>query len=95
MISLGAIETALSPLLPEDVEVAATAIPDPKKGERVVLLYAGGIDEQALRQLIGDSELNTLMQPSTYLHVEEIPKLGSGKNDFSAARQLAVAHVEA
>jgi acyl-[acyl-carrier-protein]-phospholipid O-acyltransferase/long-chain-fatty-acid--[acyl-carrier-protein] ligase len=92
MISLGAIETALSPLLPEDVEVAATAIPDPRKGEQVVLLYTPGIDEYELRELVTNSELNTLMQPSAYVPVDELPKLGSGKNDFSAAKQLAISH---
>ena len=92
MISLGAIETALSPLLPEDVEVAATAIPDPRKGEQVVLLYTPGIHEDELRWLINNSELNTLMQPSAFVPVDELPKLGSGKNDFSAAKQLAISH---
>jgi len=93
MISLGAIETAISPLLPEDVEVAATAIRDAKKGERVVLLYAGNITEEELKRVCGDSGLNALMQPSTFVNVDEIPKLGSGKNDFCAAKTLAAAAV--
>lgn len=91
MVSLGAVETALSPLLPEDVEIAATAIPDAKKGERVVLLYAGAVAEAELRDLVAGSGLSTLMQPSAYVKVDAIPKLGSGKSDFKAAKALALA----
>ncbi|MFQ5634662.1 MAG: acyl-[ACP]--phospholipid O-acyltransferase [Gammaproteobacteria bacterium] len=90
MISLGSIETEISPLLPEDCEVAATAVPDPRKGERVVLLYSGDVSEAQLRRAVGESGLNPLMQPSAYLHVAEIPKLGSGKSDYGAAKQLAL-----
>ncbi len=89
MVSLGAIETAISPLLPEDVETAATAIRDSQKGERVVLLYAGNITEEKLRELIDASGLSRLMRPSEYVKVDAIPKLGSGKSDFSASKQLA------
>ncbi len=90
MVSLGAIETAISPLLPEDVETAATTIRDSQKGERVVLLYAGNITEEKLRELIDASGLSRLMRPSEYVKVDAIPKLGSGKSDFSASKQLAL-----
>lgn len=89
MVSLGGIETALYPLLPEGVEILATTIPDGRKGEKVVLLYSGGITEDDLQALILQSSLNALARPALLLQVEAIPKLGSGKNDFSAARQLA------
>jgi acyl-[acyl-carrier-protein]-phospholipid O-acyltransferase/long-chain-fatty-acid--[acyl-carrier-protein] ligase len=89
MVSLGAIETAISPLLPEDVAVAATALPDARKGEQVVLLYAGPITESLLKETIAGSGLNALMCPSAYVQVDEIPTLGSGKCDFSAVRRLA------
>ena len=91
MVSLGAIESALSPLLPEDSEVTATAIADSKKGEQVVLLYAGELSDTELQGLIAGSGLTALMQPSAVVRVEEIPKLGSGKTDFAAAKQLALA----
>jgi len=35
------------------------------------------------------------MQPSAVVRVEEIPKLGSGKSDFAAAKTLAVAGIGA
>ncbi len=42
MISLGAIEGAIGKLLPEDTEILTTALPDGKKGEKVVLLVCRG-----------------------------------------------------
>jgi len=89
MISLGAIETAIGTLLPEDAEILATALPDGKKGEKVVLLFAGGIERVQLKALIEQSGLNPLMRPSELIPVEAIPKLGSGKNDFSQAKRIA------
>jgi acyl-[acyl-carrier-protein]-phospholipid O-acyltransferase/long-chain-fatty-acid--[acyl-carrier-protein] ligase len=90
MVSLGAVESAISPLLPEDVAIAATALPDSRKGEQVVLLYAGPMTESLLKEVIAGSGLNTLMWPAAYVQVDEIPTLGSGKCDFSTVRRLAV-----
>ncbi len=90
MISLGAVEGSIAALLPEDSEVLATALPDDRKGERVALLFRGTLLPEQLRQLIEGSALNPLMRPSLLIPVDEIPKLGSGKNDYSLARQLAL-----
>jgi acyl-[acyl-carrier-protein]-phospholipid O-acyltransferase/long-chain-fatty-acid--[acyl-carrier-protein] ligase len=90
MISLGAIEGAISKLLPKDIEVLGTALPDGKKGEKVVLLVAGDIDQAEMKGLIDQSGLNPLMKPAELFNVDAIPKLGSGKNDFSQARQIAM-----
>lgn len=89
MVSLGAIENTVSGLLPEDSEVLTTALPDGKKGEKVVMLFAGAIAKEKLQELIEGSDLNPLMRPSELVAVDSIPKLGSGKNDFSRARQIA------
>jgi acyl-[acyl-carrier-protein]-phospholipid O-acyltransferase/long-chain-fatty-acid--[acyl-carrier-protein] ligase len=90
MISLGAIESAINKVLPEDVEVLTTALPDGKKGEKVILLMAGDIDKDSMKELIEQSGLNPLMRPAELVKVAAIPKLGSGKNDFSRAKQLAM-----
>ena len=90
MISLGAIESIINKVLPEDVEVLTTALPDGKKGEKVILLVAGDLDKDKMKELIEQSGLNPLMRPAELIHVEEIPKLGSGKSDFSRAKQLAM-----
>ena len=90
MISLGAIEGAIAKVLPENVEVLTTALPDGKKGEKVILLFAGDIDNDEMKGFIEQSGLNPLMSPAELINVEAIPKLGSGKNDFSRAKQLAM-----
>ena len=89
MVSLGAIESTIATLLPEDVEVLTTALPDGKKGEKVVMLFTGTIERDELKELIDQSDLKPLMRPSELIPVESIPKLGSGKNDFSQAKQIA------
>ena len=90
MISLGAIESAIGKLLPENIEVLTTAIPDGKKGEKVILLIAGDIDHDEMKGLIEQSGLNPLMRPAKLINVKVIPKLGSGKNDFGQAKQIAL-----
>lgn len=95
MISLGAIESAINKLLPEESEILTTALPDGKKGEKVVLLFAGNIERDQLKQLIEQSGLNPLMRPSDLIEVEAIPKLGSGKSDFSRAKQIALEMIAA
>jgi acyl-[acyl-carrier-protein]-phospholipid O-acyltransferase/long-chain-fatty-acid--[acyl-carrier-protein] ligase len=90
MISLGAIEGSIIELLPEDTEILATTLPDEKKGEKVVLLFSGSLILDELKQLIDQSPLNPLMKPSQLIPVEAIPKLGSGKNDFTQAKKIAL-----
>jgi len=90
MVSLGTIETAINKLLPEEIEILTTAIPDGKKGEKVVLLAAGPITMDELKTIIDQSELSPLMRPATLLAVTEIPKLGSGKSNFSQAKKIAL-----
>jgi len=90
MISLGAIETSISTSLPDDVEILATSIPDEKKGEKVVLLFTGDMDETAMKKTLDQVELTPLSKPSKFIKVEAIPKLGSGKSDFNQAKNIAL-----
>jgi acyl-[acyl-carrier-protein]-phospholipid O-acyltransferase / long-chain-fatty-acid--[acyl-carrier-protein] ligase len=90
MISLGAIEGAIGPQLPEYTEILATTVPDEKKGEKVVMLFSGDIAHDQLKEIINKSDLNPLMKPALLLSVDVIPKLGSGKNNFNAAKQIAL-----
>ncbi len=92
MISLGSIEGSISVLLPENVEILTTTVSDEKKGEKVVLLFSGELDEAQMKALVGDSGLKPLMRPSVIIKVEAIPKLGSGKSDFGTAKKLAREH---
>jgi acyl-[acyl-carrier-protein]-phospholipid O-acyltransferase/long-chain-fatty-acid--[acyl-carrier-protein] ligase len=94
MVSLGAIEERARLALDEpEAELCAVALPDIKKGERVVLLAAGQ-DPQSLRARLLEADINPLLLPAAILRVESVPKLGSGKTDFAAARRLAAALLE-
>ena len=90
MISLGAVELAISRQLPEESEILVTAIPDSRKGEQLVLLFTGNILQEELISLIERSGLNPLMRPAQLLAVAAIPKLGSGKSDYAEAKRWAL-----
>jgi len=91
MVSLGAVEIQIAEIIDnQDVEVLAITLPDSSKGEKIVLLVAGDIELDQLKSQILKSKLNPLMQPKTYLAVETIPKLGTGKNDFGQAKKMAL-----
>lgn len=91
MISLGAIDTAMSKVFPEETEAVATAIPDGKKGEKVILLVASEMAEDELKALINNAEIPPIMKPSGIIPVDTIPKLGSGKNDYHQIKKIALA----
>jgi acyl-[acyl-carrier-protein]-phospholipid O-acyltransferase / long-chain-fatty-acid--[acyl-carrier-protein] ligase len=96
MISLSAIEDKIAKIidLPEDnlVDFIATSIEDDKKGEKIILLISHVNEEfiLTLKEKIVRNFENKLMIPSLIKIVEEIPKLGTGKKDFSRAKQLAL-----
>jgi acyl-[acyl-carrier-protein]-phospholipid O-acyltransferase/long-chain-fatty-acid--[acyl-carrier-protein] ligase len=91
MVSLGAVESEIKKVITElDVELAAVNIPDEKKGEQVVLLTTLAIDSSELRKRLLEIKCSPMMIPSVVHHVAAIPKLGSGKTDFSSAKILAI-----
>ena len=67
----------------------AAALPDAKKGEKLVLLLEGEMELDELKEKIKNIEMNPLFVPSEYFKVEELPKLGTGKADFKGAKRLA------
>ncbi|EIC22691.1 acyl-[ACP]--phospholipid O-acyltransferase [Thiorhodovibrio frisius] len=92
MISLSAVEDQVRRALARpELEVAAVNLPDERKGERILLLVADEINADDLRKTLMGTGMNPLAIPSDVLRVAAIPKLGSGKTDFGAARQLALA----
>ncbi|MEN9353116.1 MAG: hypothetical protein RL318_441 [Fibrobacterota bacterium] len=101
MVSLGSVEQSLSEsgcLAP--CEYVATAVPDPGKGERIALLYTApeGTAKPTpdeMRDKVRASGMPPLQQPSLFFFVDTLPRLGSGKADFSAAQKIARAMVEA
>ncbi|MCV6603833.1 MAG: AMP-binding protein, partial [Porticoccaceae bacterium] len=90
MVSLGAVEQAVRDALGQaEPELVAVNLPDAKKGERVVLLLASEQGVDGVRQTLLDAGTNPLMVPASVHQVAEVPKLGSGKTDFAAAKVLA------
>jgi acyl-[acyl-carrier-protein]-phospholipid O-acyltransferase/long-chain-fatty-acid--[acyl-carrier-protein] ligase len=90
MVSLGAVEMLVQALWPEEHH-AAVAVPDKKRGERIVLVTtAGNADPETLRRFGKQSGATELMVPHDIVKVAEIPVLGSGKTDYAAARKLAL-----
>jgi acyl-[acyl-carrier-protein]-phospholipid O-acyltransferase/long-chain-fatty-acid--[acyl-carrier-protein] ligase len=91
MISLGAVEAEVRKVIVEaDIELLAVNIPDEKKGEQVILLTTAFTTIDQLRKDLLAINCNPLMIPSAIYQVEAVPKLGSGKTDFSAAKNMAI-----
>ncbi|MEW9836294.1 hypothetical protein ABUE29_12700 [Mesorhizobium sp. ZMM04-4] len=90
MISLGAVEMMVTALWPEHNH-AAVAVPDKRRGERIVLVTtAEGVDADALRRCGKQAGAAEIMIPDGVVKVTEMPLLGSGKTDYVAARKMAM-----
>ena len=88
MISLAAVEHLAFELWP-NVPSAVAAVPDPRKGEKLVLVTektgAKRADFQAFAKTKGASEL---MIPADILVVDKVPLLGTGKLDYVGVTRL-------
>ncbi|MBZ9823050.1 AMP-binding protein [Mesorhizobium sp. CA4] len=90
MVSLGAVEMLVQSLWPEERH-AAVAVPDKRRGERIVLVTtADDANAEELRQFGKKAGAAELMVPNDIIKVNEIPVLGSGKTDYISARKLAI-----
>jgi len=90
MVSLGLVEGEVRKILGEEDQISVSALPDEKKGEKLVLLIEGEMEIDTLKEKIKSLEMNPLFVPSEYFKVEELPKLGTGKADFKGAKKLAL-----
>jgi acyl-[acyl-carrier-protein]-phospholipid O-acyltransferase/long-chain-fatty-acid--[acyl-carrier-protein] ligase len=91
MISLAAVEAAATALWPE-AQSAVIALPDPKKGERLVLVTTrADADRDALMRHARAHGLSDLAIPASILVVDNLPVLGAGKTDYPATTALAAA----
>jgi acyl-[acyl-carrier-protein]-phospholipid O-acyltransferase/long-chain-fatty-acid--[acyl-carrier-protein] ligase len=81
MISLAAVEALASELWPQAMSGCATA-PDPRKGERVVLVTTQKDATRAAFQAFAKSKgASDLMVPADIIVLDKLPILGSGKVD--------------
>lgn len=80
-----------------DLKVAVTAVSDPRKGEKLIVLHkplTRPIDE--IRTALRERGLPNLWIPAAdaFVEVERIPVLGSGKLDLRELKRLAEAATE-
>jgi acyl-[acyl-carrier-protein]-phospholipid O-acyltransferase/long-chain-fatty-acid--[acyl-carrier-protein] ligase len=89
MVSLGAIEEWAASLWP-DFAHAATALPDGRKGERIVLLTTRPCTARAdFAAYIRARGLPEIAMPADIVYVPAIPMLGTGKTDYGAVAEIA------
>ena len=93
MISLAAVETFAAGLWPDALSAVA-AVPDVRKGERLILVTqkkdATRAEFQHYARTHGASDL---MTPSEVVVVDKVPVLGSGKLDYVGVAALVKEHV--
>lgn len=90
MVSLAAIEGLASGLW-DDAQHVALSVPDPRKGEQLVLVTdKPDAIKDALQAYARKEGFPELWIPKSILIVEAIPVLGSGKVDLAATHKLAL-----
>ncbi|HTF85362.1 MAG TPA: acyl-[ACP]--phospholipid O-acyltransferase [Cellvibrio sp.] len=95
MISLGAVEEKARDIFDNpEIELAAVALSDEKKGERIILCVTGNSTDTTpaeLRQQLLSGGMEGLMLPAEIQVMPELPKLGTGKMDYKALLQQLLA----
>jgi acyl-[acyl-carrier-protein]-phospholipid O-acyltransferase/long-chain-fatty-acid--[acyl-carrier-protein] ligase len=89
MVSLAAVEAWVARLWPAEAH-AVTTLPDPKKGEQLVLVTAH--PEPKREELIAFARREGIAElsiPRVLVPVAEVPVLGTGKVDYVKVRALA------
>ena len=78
----------------EGVTVAVSAVPDDRKGERLIILHVAGLSKtpDEICKALQNKGLPNLWIPSPndFYQVEAIPLLGTGKLDLRTVKELAV-----
>ena len=88
MVSLAAVEQWIQELWPE-AHHGVVAVPDPKKGEQLVLVTdRPDASREALVRFAQERGIGELLVPKTLRVVEAVPLLGTGKTDYLALQQL-------
>jgi acyl-[acyl-carrier-protein]-phospholipid O-acyltransferase / long-chain-fatty-acid--[acyl-carrier-protein] ligase len=87
------VEEKLHELAEADGQVlAVTAIPDEKKGERLVVIHTLKEDQlKEVQEKLAKSDLPALWKPrpDQFLYAEKLPYLGTGKLDLRKLREIA------
>jgi len=75
-----------------DQTFAVTAVPDERKGERLIVLHTLPEDKlEPCLALLAKSDLPPLWKPRAdqFVHVESLPYLGTGKLDLRRLKEIA------
>jgi acyl-[acyl-carrier-protein]-phospholipid O-acyltransferase / long-chain-fatty-acid--[acyl-carrier-protein] ligase len=89
MISLAAVEIKLQQAFPDHVH-AVVAVPDPKRGEQLVLFTTDAkLDRNRLSEGLKAQGATELMTPRIIMSVETMPLLGTGKTDYVTLNKMA------
>ncbi len=93
MVSLTAVEDALTGMFGERKDIAVVAVPDEKKGEQLVLITTyKDAHLKEVREKIRGKGLSDLACPREIIYMREIPKLGTGKVDYVKLNALLLQH---
>ena len=88
MVSLGAVEDLALSTWPS-MRHAAIILPDPRKGEQVVLVSEfDQANRDALLKTAKGSGIAEIMVPKSVMSVDALPLLGSGKTDYPGVEAL-------
>ncbi len=87
MVSLVAVEDALSKRLPDGAECCAVELPDATKGARIVAAVTHQVDRKEMLSALSD-DLPNIALPREFITLEELPKMGSGKIDFRTTTEM-------
>jgi acyl-[acyl-carrier-protein]-phospholipid O-acyltransferase/long-chain-fatty-acid--[acyl-carrier-protein] ligase len=94
MVPHGAVEDALHSALGTTGVVAVTGVPDEKRGEKLVVVFAREAgDAETLHKLMAGTDLPNLWKPGRdcYVAVDDLPLLGTGKLDLKGIKEAALA----
>lgn len=89
MVSLAVVENCASAIWPDNMHAAAS-LPDPRKGEQIILLTdAKDCNREDILAWARNHGVPELSVPRKVILVDEIPVLGTGKIDYGAVQKKA------
>jgi acyl-[acyl-carrier-protein]-phospholipid O-acyltransferase/long-chain-fatty-acid--[acyl-carrier-protein] ligase len=93
MVSLAAAEALAAAVWPEEAH-AVVAVPDARKGEKLLLVTTRrGAEARALLAAARERGIAELQVPREVMVVDKMPLLGAGKVDYPAVKRLVEARV--
>ncbi|MEI6463284.1 MAG: AMP-binding protein [Verrucomicrobiota bacterium] len=94
MVPLGTVEQKIMEAFgweqTESPVVFVSTVPDPTKGEALVLLTTQDVTADVLRARLMALDVPNLWVPKIIHRVDQIPMLGTGKTDLKRCREIAV-----